>query len=154
MYQTLIDLNLREELTEPRKLCSGKFSNVFWDIEKLFRYPKWVRIKAIEPFIFEIGKRKPGLLVGMQKGGYLLAKDIAECLNLRCLSESYYWCPDTTVEDPFICLIDDVLTTGNTIRNYLKKGHVHWIAVLVNRSKLTEINGIPIISGLITDIVQ
>ena len=47
-------------------------------------------------------------------------------------------------------LIDDVITTGNTIRAYLTS-RIKAIAVLVNRSGLFDINGIPIITGIFAD---
>ncbi|GAI53369.1 unnamed protein product [marine sediment metagenome] len=47
-------------------------------------------------------------------------------------------------------MVDDVITTGRTIQLYLT-GEVVAIAVLVNRSGLSEINGIPIVSGIYAD---
>lgn len=50
--------------------------------------------------------------------------------------------------------MDDVLTTGSTVKEYFDKVHVLAVAVLVNRSKLTKINNRPIISGFFADEVN
>ena len=137
-------------------LHSGAKSLVFWDVERLFRYPYWVRVGAIKPFIWEIGIRKPELLVGVGEGGYKLAKDIARCLDLKVMDDTYHCNKKTTT---FECLdtilIDDVMTTGGSIRRYLEESNsVIAVAILVNRSGLDEISGIPIITGIHADKVE
>lgn len=47
-------------------------------------------------------------------------------------------------------LIDDVLTTGSTVRKYVGE-RPKYIAVLINRSDITEVDGIPVMSGAIID---
>ena len=51
-------------------------------------------------------------------------------------------------------IMDDVLTTGSTVRELFDKVHVLGVAVLVNRSRLTKINNKPIISGFFADEVN
>ena len=55
--------------------------------------------------------------------------------------------------------MDDVLTTGGRIAKWLRspfrgERKPDYIAVLVNRSTLDEIDGIPIISGIKADPVE
>jgi len=124
---------------------------VKWDIEKLYTYPKWIRIEVLRLFIFSIGLLRPKTLIGIPTGGLLLANDVGGCLeiipyradslHLRSIS------PGPQV------LIDDVLTTGSTVRNWLT-GRIVAVAVLVNRSSLSDISGVPIVSGLVIDEVK
>ena len=152
--QRLISLGLREELKEPVRLCSGKYSNVFWDIEKLFAFHPNQRKMALSEFISQISSYVPGVLVGIPTGGWLLAREIGNILGIASYNISYDVFPDISRR---VILIDDVLTTGQTIKNWLRlerpgeKRKVMAVAVLINRSDLTEINGIPLISGVITD---
>lgn len=161
MLEKLLELGLREEGSFT--LHSGRHSSVFWNIEKLFRYPYWIRVEAIKPFIWKIGLKNPELLVGIKTGGYLLAKDIGKCLfshklglTMPVYSEEYYCRKEqSTFECLNTILLDDVMTTGGSIRDYLRKSDsVTSIAILVNRSGLKEIGGIPIISGLVADEVE
>lgn len=160
MLERLIELGLRGE-GEERELHSGLRSNVFWDIEALFTYSSFIVTEAIEPFIWELGKLKPEQLTGIPTGGLLLAQHIRPLLRppmntLLCFDpESHIW------RRPCI-LIDDVLTTGDTIAktiNAMREMHgnkglgwrPNYIAVLINRSDITEIEEIPVISGIVTD---
>lgn len=151
---------MREELEEQLKrmglrlegdftLKSGAQSNIKWDIEKMFRYPgysRWVRIEALKSWIWEIGLYQPNNLIGIRSGGFLLALDVGEALDIH-VSDRY----TTTVgHNRRVVVIDDVITTGETIQGYLSK-EVVAIAVLVNRSGLSEINGIPIVTGIYAD---
>jgi len=133
-------------------LSSGGQSNIFWDVERLFYYPHWMRIKAIEEFIWQVGMCKAALLIGIKTVGYDLAKDIGQALKIQFLGDHYYCigkdCPRTVI-------VDGVLTTGTTVRKVLGYNTMAThIAVLVNRSNLTEIDGIPIVSGIIADKVE
>ena len=149
MYNELITLGLREE--GDFTLHSGAKSDVFWDIEKLFRYPEWMRIEAIKEFIWKVGLLSPGKLVGIRRGGLLLAHDVGKCLNLTVLNQ------DGCVEElrkvgDGVIIIDDVLTTGGTVSKCLKKfNNVVAVAVLINRSVKSEIGGVPIITGEYAD---
>jgi len=150
---------------------------VKWEIERLYVYPYWIRTKAIEDFIWEVGKLRPHYLFGIKTGGLLLAKDVGEALNEQGgkVSVNYRWCHQQVDEGRTI-IMDDVLTTGGTVRGVVKEfnqkiawaietenkykqkaehnGKIVAIAVLVNRSQLTEIEGIPIISGFFADEVK
>lgn len=130
-------------------LKSGAISSVKWDIEKMFQYPgysRWVRIETLRPWIWEIGLYCPNNLIGIRSGGFLLACDVGRALGI-------YPCDRVTTtigHNRRIVVIDDVITTGKTIRGYLSD-EVVAIAVLVNRSGLSEINGIPIVTGVFAD---
>lgn len=157
LLQRLTSLGLRKE--GEFTLHSGAKSKIFWDIENLFRYPYWVRIKAIEEFIWQIGLAKPRFIAGIRKGGLLLAEDIGECLDTYILNQEGYVHINRNPRGrgSGSILLDDVLTTGGTIREILARGinlegsEITHIAVLINRSGETEIDGIPIIIGAITD---
>lgn len=152
LRRKLEELGLREEYNEPITLHSGVRSRIKWETEWLFQYTLWVRLRAIEEFIWEIGKIcTTDLLVGIRKGGYYIAQDIGRCLQISVLDEGCT-IPPAQYEHPL--LIDDVLTTGMTIRHALGNRHLpkpDYIAVLINRSGLDEIEGIPVLSGIKAD---
>ncbi len=141
--EKLEELGIRKE--GKFKLSSGAKSNVFWDVEELFRYPLWIRNRAIEDFIWEIGALNPDLLIGIPTGGLLLAKDIAKHLEVA------YTSIDARIKaTKKSIVIDDVLTTGGTIRKALKDVvDPMCIAVLVVRSGrfINNIDDIPLICG-------
>lgn len=157
LMQRLIDLNLRKE--GKFTLHSGIESNVFWDIKELYRYPAWVRMEAIREFVWKVGLilPTPRFITGIRTGGLLLAKDIGKCLDITVLNEEgliVFSKVASYEEVSRNVLVDDVMTMGETIRHALQKTEaVEHIAVLINRSGKTKIGGIPIISGVITDIV-
>lgn len=127
-------------------LKSGATSSTKWDIERMIQYPKWVRIETLRPWIWEIGLHCPNNLVGIMSGGFLLAGDVGYALGIH-VSDT---CSNTIGYTRRVVVIDDVITTGRTVSLYLTK-EVVAIAVLVNRSGLSEINGIPIVSGIYAD---
>jgi len=141
------------------KLSSGINSNIFWDISKLYSYSYWMRIEAIKEFIWEIGLLNPWFVQGIERCGMKLAEDIGNCLDISVLTEDRYVRQNgKRGGDSFdnIVIIDDVLTTGSTVQRVLNRsrGGVIGIAVLINRSRLGIIDGIPITSGIGTDIVE
>lgn len=151
LEERLVELGLREEYDEPRTLHGGLRSRVFWDIEKLFEYPGWMRRRALEEFIWEVGKLRPQMFIGIRKGGYWLTEDINHCLDAIRFDEGCTTFPKWAAR---VVLVDDVLTTGGTIRHALGSKHlpkIGHIAVLVNRSGMDELDGIPILSGVSTD---
>lgn len=154
LERKLINLGLRKVHKSGQfTLHSGLKSSILWDIGELYKYSYWIRIEAIKEFIWEIGLNPTGLLIGIQKGGYLLAKDVGQCLGTQVLDNSY-GCIQSRYsgECSRTIIIDDVLTTGNTVKKILEKNdRTTHIAILVNRSGKTEIDGIPIISGVVTD---
>ncbi|MBA7708945.1 hypothetical protein ES703_117850 [subsurface metagenome] len=130
-------------------LKSGAQSNIKWDIEKMFQYPgysRWVRIETLRPWIWEIGLYCPNNLIGIRSGGFLLASDVGEALGIHVTDRRFH----AIGHSRRVVVVDDVITTGRTIQLYLT-GEVVAIAVLVNRSGLSEINGIPIVSGIYAD---
>lgn len=161
MRKKLEELGLRVE--GDFTLSSGIHSHVKWDIEKLFNYPTWVQEKAIEEWLWMLGMICPKQLIGLRRGGFYLATIAGSALQVRSSDSdhTYVW------HRPCI-LIDDVLTTGNTITKWIteedSKGNrcfpfsgewnPDYIAVLINRSSITEINGIPIITGIFADPIE
>ena len=149
---------MREELEEQLKrmglrlegrdfiLHSDVHSPVFWDIERMFQYPQWVRIETLRPWIWEIGLYRPNNLIGIRSGGFLLAHDVGEALGVHVSDKRGH----ALGLNRRVVVVDDVITTGRTIQLYLSD-EVVAIAVLVNRSGLSEINGIPIVTGIYAD---
>ena len=127
-------------------LKSGATSSIKWDIEKMFQYPRWVRIQTLKSWIWEIGLYRPNNLIGIRSGGFLLACDVGHALDIH-VCDRY---TATVGLNRRAVVIDDVITTGRTIRGYLSE-EVVAIAVLVNRSGLSELNGVPIVTGTFAD---
>jgi len=154
MQEKLDKLGLRIE--GDFTLHSGAKTNVKWDIEKLFdvSIPDYERLFYLRPWHREILKfirSRDILIVGIPTGGYFLAQDFATHYKFRYAHPKYHL-ENTKKWNALI--VDDVLTTGTTVREYFDKVHVLAVAVLVNRSKLTRINNRPIISGFFADEVN
>lgn len=173
MKEKLIQLGCRVEGNFT--LHSGGFSTVKWDIEKLFSYPEWMIERAIGDWIWAIGKLCPDILQGIPKGGSKLAGFLKPLLVCIASDEPQVLDSWETV------IVDDVLTTGGSVREaigawnlakanaeaeaikknfntkpkrFFYNSKITAIAILVNRSSFTEIEGIPIISGFFTDEVK
>lgn len=146
MEEKLIKMGLR--LEGEFTLKSGVISHVKWDIERMFEYPQWVRVEAMRPWIYEIGLYRPNNLVGVSTGGWMLALDVGAKSSLDVYVTDKY--TNTVGLNRRVIVVDDVMTTGRTVRGYLGSDVVA-IAVLVNRSGLDEINGIPIVTGIFAD---
>ena len=129
-------------------LMSDVSSNIFWNIEKMFQYPQWVRIEAVREWIYRIGLYRPNNLVGIPSGGLSLARDIGSIVALNTHITDRH---TTTVGlNRRTIVVDDVMTTGNTVKRYLSDETVA-VAVLVNRSGLSEVSGIPVVTGIFAD---
>ena len=141
MESELIALGCRKE--GGFTLSSGKKSNIFWDIEVLKDAPYCKVVEVLRPFRRMIFSLCPTGVSGIPTGGELIADFVYPTKDLNiCFLDTYV-------------LVDDVLTTGKTIEEYIKYNMKPMaIAVLVNRSKITQIDGIPIISGFHADIVE
>lgn len=173
LFLMLRELGIREE-GEERELHSGLSSTIFYDIEKLFTYPIWTILKTLEPFLWQVGKLRPSQLLGIPTGGQLLASFMGRELGVVRYPPSLASVGTQHIYSKPCVLIDDVLTTGGTIEKFLEYAKIDvdhcqahknewpynnspsewkpdYIAVLINRSDITEIEGIPIISGLIVD---
>lgn len=158
LMESLIELGLREEYDEPQTLHSGGESRVFWNIQKLYRYSEWMRLEVLREWIWAIGLLDLDSAIGIRRGGLKLAEDVGKALDIMVFNEGGYveaYRPTgKLIPDQKGILIDDVLTTGSTIKQTLGNPHlpqVTHIAVLVNRSGMAELEGIPIISGISTD---
>ena len=150
------------------KLHSGGRRNVKWDIEDLFCsaiVDPVDRADIIRLFAEMIcsknpikrlisRKRKPDCIFGIGAGGYMLARALA-CYWGGCGYQSIDREGLTAFSNSYrILLVDDVCTTGNSLKDALKciSGNIS-IAVLINRSSWSDINGIPIISGASLDYI-
>lgn len=145
----LIKLGLRK--TGEFTLHSGDKSKVFWDVDELLSYPFLVRLEAIKSWAMEIALLKPNILEGITEGGYSLAVDLSRMLDVLAQPAP------TKALNPHWkrrVLVDDVLTTGTSIRQVMKAAEYEYshIAVLVNRSQFKdEVFGVPLISGIFAD---
>lgn len=127
-------------------LKSGAQSKVKWDIEGLYNYSQWVRIEVLRNWILDIGLYRPNNVIGIRTGGYCLACDIGGVLDAHINDR----CTTTVGMERRVVVIDDVMTTGRTIEGYLSKETVA-IAVLINRSGKSELDGIPVVTGIFAD---
>jgi len=165
----LVDRKKLEEMGLRRlgqfTLKCGVETYVKWDVDYMRRFPFWNRVRAMEGLIWFIGLLKPSLILGIRTGGYQIAEDIGKALDVRVLDEGYgcwetpgggshghcvavYGCPKTVI-------VDDVLTTGETVREVLERNEkTVAIAVLVNRSSRVNIDGVPILSGIVADRIR
>jgi len=154
MKDKLIQLGLR--LEGDFTLTSGVQSKVKWDIERLFNYPLWIIHEAIREFTWQVGVVRPYWIIGIPTGGKLLAKCVAQRLGYAraeiCGIPS--WLNDN-FQGEGTMLIDDVFTTGGTVKSAISqlRNRPLYIATLINRSGVEELDGIPIISGLEVDLV-
>lgn len=150
------------------KLHSGGRSNVKWDIEDLFcsaivePADKDDIIRLFAEMICPKNpvrrlisrKRKPDCIFGIGSGGYMLARALA-CYWGGCGYQSIDREGYTAFSDSYrILLVDDVCTTGTSLKDALKhiSGNIS-VAVLINRSSWSDINGLPVISGACLDYV-
>lgn len=126
-------------------LHGGMSSNIFWDVEALYAFKTYKeRIKILKPWLREIKKLNPSAVIGIPKGGLMLAHDVANYLKLPLYT------PRQINENAII--VDDVMTTGSTLSECMEKtGKVKAIAILINRSPLIKYNNTPIISGIFAD---
>ncbi len=153
MEETLKSLGCR--LEGDFTLHSGAKSSVKWDIAKLFdtSIPNYKRLFYLRPWHREVLKFIRGrdiLIVGIPSSGHSLGLVFASFYGLRYAHPQYDLSPNRKA---YALVMDDVLTTGSTVRELFDKVHVLGIAVLVNRSRMTKLNKIPIISGFYTDLV-
>ena len=161
----LNQLGCRIPAHEPYTFSSGLTSIIKWDIELLFKFPDFMQLEVLKPLIWAIGYRQPDYLVGVPTGGLQLARFIGHALDIRP-----YRVRDANGKRPYdlsniidlkeqeinSILIDDVLTTGATIKKILDNSNtITTVVVLVNRSGgLTKVRGVPIISGIFADPVD
>ena len=155
LKQDLIKMGIR--LEGDFTLKSGIESSVKWDVEKLFDNTKYhERRELLSPWLRKIIKvvhnwSLPNWIVGIPTGGYLLSLELG--FSCSVIMAGY--------KLPYpgrVLIVDDVLTTGTTVRKVLADLNIPTliaaIAVLVNRSGLKEIDGVPIVSGIEADIVK
>lgn len=148
LEKDLRELNIR--IGGSFTLHSGIQSNVKWDIEKLFDYPQWLITQLLRDWIKLIAYHRPTHLIGIQTGGWLLAKLIASPQVLNITSDFRL---SSHNKSKRIIAIDDVLTTGNTINGFISNDIISY-AVLINRSAspiLTKVDNKPLITGLFAD---
>lgn len=152
LRRQLVQLGLRRELMEPITLSSGKQSKVFWDVRQLYNCPLPQRLVVLAPLIKRLKVWNPDHFSGIPTAGFYLASDFSKGI----WGEDDFIGPALLRAKTRILLVDDVLTTGRTIELALdgwakKVARPLGIVILVNRSPLTKIQGIPIISGIYAD---
>ena len=125
-------------------LTSGLHSDVYFDKFRLLQYPEYVK-KFCKKIADRFKKEKITLVVGPEKGGIIIAYQVAEMLGVRCafaeksedklcFKRDFYF-----EEKEKILIVDDVLTTGGSIKKVIdliksKNWEIKGIAVLIDRS--------------------
>jgi len=125
-------------------LTSGLHSPVYWEKFKILQYPEYTGILCA--LIAEhFRDRQPTVVVGPTSGGVILAFETARLLGTRGLFAEKTGAGrslrrDFTIEPgEKVLIVDDVLTTGKSVRETLDAvrslgGNVIGVGVLVDRS--------------------
>ncbi len=125
-------------------LTSGLHSPVYWEKFKLLQYPDYTGILC--SLIAEhFRDKQPTVVVGPTTGGVILAFETARLLGTRGVfaekaGETRILRRDFTIgKNEKVLVVDDVLTTGKSIRETLDavrrlEGDVIGVGVLVDRS--------------------
>lgn len=143
-------------------LSSGKHSNGYVQCAKLLMYPD-----RAEKVLAIVAEKVKGLgaevVVGPAMGGIVVSYELARQLGLpslfterenevMTLRRGFHLEPGAKV-----LIAEDVVTTGKSSLEAIKAvvahgGEVIGVACMVNRSGLTEVNGLPIYSSIDLDI--
>ena len=128
-------------------LTSGLHSPVYWEKFRILQYPEYTG-QLCGLIAAHFRDRQPGVVVGPTTGGVILAFDTARQLGTRGLfaekqGEGRVLRRDFTISPgERVLVVDDVLTTGKSVRETLDAvralgGDVIGIGVLVDRSQTT-----------------
>jgi orotate phosphoribosyltransferase len=126
-------------------LTSGLHSPVYWEKFRILQYPEYTgELCCLIAAHFH--DRQPSVVVGPTTGGVILSFETARQLGIRGLfaekqAEGRVLRRDFTISlDEQVLVVDDVLTTGKSVRETLDAvralgGNVVGVGVLVDRSE-------------------
>jgi orotate phosphoribosyltransferase len=139
-------------------LASGLHSPVYWEKFRILQYPRYTE-KLCHLIAQHFKEQKIDLVAGPTTGGIILAFETARQLGLRSIFAEKTGGVRTfrrdfdIAPDERVLIIDDILTTGSSIRETIDAvsklgGIVVGIGVLVNRSQEDIDLGVPLFSCL------
>lgn len=127
------------------KLHSGQYSNILYDVNALLTdYQEWIKIREAIPKWYNH-------YVGIATGGAIIASQLNTFKEWSMVKDGEH--KGSKVSEPY-CLIDDVCTTENSIKEAIKiigKKPKHIFVVVDRRKKKTlEIQSLYDVSEKIT----
>ncbi len=137
-------------------LASGLHSPIYWEKFRILQYPRYTE-RLCRLIVQHFKDQQIELVVGPTTGGIILAFETARQLGVRSIfadkmGETRIFRRDFDIApDESILLVDDVLTTGSSIKETMSAinrlgGVVIGIGVLVNRSAEEIDFGAPLFS--------
>ncbi len=140
-------------------LNSGLHSPIYWEKFRVLQYPNYTE-QLCRLIISHFSKKKIQVVAGPTTGGILLAYEVARQLGVRGIFAEKEGANGRIFKRGFgispgerVLIVDDVLTTGKSIREVLslvneQGGIVIGIGVLVDRSEQEQEFGVPLFSCL------
>lgn len=139
-------------------LASGLHSPVYWEKFRVLQYPNYTE-QLCRMIVNHFRKQKVQLVAGPTTGGIILAFEVARQLGVRGIfaekegTEREFRRGFEVDPGERVLIVDDILTTGGSIRQVLSavarhKATVIGIGVLVDRTEQKADFGIPLFSCL------
>lgn len=139
-------------------LASGLHSPVYWEKFRILQYPHYTE-KLCSLIARHFKDQKIDVVAGPTTGGIILAFETARQLGVRSIfaekeGETRLFRRDFELTpDERVLIVDDVLTTGGSIRETMSAvdkldSAIIGVAVLVNRSQEKVDFGVPLFSCL------
>ncbi len=140
-------------------LTSGLHSPIYWDKFRILQYPNYTE-QLCRLISAHFSKQKAQVVAGPTTGGIILAHEVARQLGVRGIFAEKEGANGRAIQRGFginsgerVLIVDDVLTTGKSIREVLslvaeQGGIVIGIGVLVDRSEQEQEFSVPLFSCL------
>ena len=140
-------------------LTSGLHSPVYWEKFRVLQYPNYVE-QLCRMISTHFQREEVEVVAGPTTGGVILAFEVARQLGVRGIFAEKVGDKERAFRRGFnidsgerILIVDDVLTTGDSIRQVMaavtkQGGIVIGIGVLVDRAEQTVDFGVPLFSCL------
>lgn len=140
-------------------LTSGLHSPIYWEKFRILQYPNYTE-QLCRLISAHFSKQKAQVVAGPTTGGIILAYEVARQLGVRGIFAEKEGANGRAFKRGFginsgerVLIVDDVLTTGKSIREVLslvaeQGGIVIGIGVLVDRSEQEQEFSVPLFSCL------